>query len=112
MTIFRYTLNKTCIGSDEVSPHTGQNACLVTCQPCSTLCDTMDYIACQAPPSMGFFRQGHWSGLPSPPPGDLSDPGIELLSLMSPVLARGFFTTSITWDALGQHGHHQKVYKQ
>ena len=24
---------------------------------------------------MGFFRQEHWSGLPCPPPGDLSDPG-------------------------------------
>ena len=25
---------------------------------------------CQAPLSMGFFRQEHWSGLPRPPPGD------------------------------------------
>ena len=31
-----------------------------------------------------------WSGLPFPPPGDLSDPGIKLAS---PVLAGGFFTT-------------------
>ena len=29
-----------------------------------------------------------------PPPGDLPDPGIELLSLTSPVLASGFFTTT------------------
>ena len=34
-------------------------------------------IACQAPPSMGFFRQEYWSGLPCPPPGDLSNSGIE-----------------------------------
>ena len=33
----------------------------------------------QASLSMGFFRQEYWSGLP-PPPGDLSDPGIELAS--------------------------------
>ena len=33
--------------------------------------------ACQAPTSMGFYRQGYWSGLPFPSPGDLSDPGIE-----------------------------------
>ena len=33
--------------------------------------------ALQAPPSMGFPRQKYWSGLPSPPPGDLPDPGIE-----------------------------------
>ena len=29
------------------------------------------------PLSMGFFRQGYWSELPFPSPGDLSDPGIE-----------------------------------
>ena len=33
--------------------------------------------AYQAPPSMGFSRQEYWSGLPSPSPGDLSNPGIE-----------------------------------
>ena len=32
---------------------------------------------CQAPPSMEFFRQEYWSGLPLSPPGDLLDPGIE-----------------------------------
>ena len=37
-------------------------------------------IARQAPPSMGFSRQEYWSGLPSPSPGDLPDPGIELWS--------------------------------
>ena len=26
---------------------------------------------------MGFSRQGPWSGVPCPPPGDLSDPGME-----------------------------------
>ena len=31
----------------------------------------------QAPLSMGFSRQEHWSGLPFPPPGDLPDPRIE-----------------------------------
>ena len=31
----------------------------------------------QAPLSMGFPRQENWSGLPSPSPGDLPDPGIE-----------------------------------
>ena len=34
-------------------------------------------VACQAPLSMGFFRQEYWTGLPFPSPGDLSDPGIE-----------------------------------
>ena len=31
----------------------------------------------QVPLSMGFSRQGYWSGLPFPTPGDLSDEGIE-----------------------------------
>ena len=34
-------------------------------------------VAYQAPLSMGFFRQGYWSGLPFPSPGNLPDPGIE-----------------------------------
>ena len=34
-------------------------------------------VAYQAPPSVGFSRQEHWSGLPFPSPGDLPDPGIE-----------------------------------
>ena len=34
-------------------------------------------VAYQAPPSMGFSRQEHWSGLPFPSPGDLPKPGIK-----------------------------------
>ena len=51
-------------------------------------------VARQAPLSMGFSRQEYWSRLPFPTPGDLLDPGIKLVSLASPVLAGGFFTTS------------------
>ena len=43
-------------------------------------------VACQAPLSMGL--QEYWTGLPFPPPGNLSDPGIELAS---PALAGRFF---------------------
>ena len=49
-------------------------------------------IAHQAPLFMEFSRQEYWSGLPFPP-GDLPDPGIEPMSLVSPALAGGFFTT-------------------
>ena len=38
-------------------------------------------VAPQAPRSMGFSRQEHWSGLPCPPLGDLPHPGIEPRSL-------------------------------
>ena len=34
-------------------------------------------VAYQAPLSMGFSRQGYWSGLPFPSPGDVPDPGVE-----------------------------------
>ena len=54
----------------------------------------------QAPLSMGFSRQEYWSGLPCPPPWDLPNSGIELMSLMSPALAGGFFIASDTWDSL------------
>ena len=33
---------------------------------------------------MGFPRQEYWRELPLPSPGDLPEPGIEPLSLMSP----------------------------
>ena len=49
-------------------------------------------VARQAPLSTGFSRQEHWSGLPFPSPGDLPNPGIEPLSLMSP--AGKFVTTT------------------
>ena len=49
--------------------------------------------------SIGFSRQEYWSGLPCPPPGDLLDPGIKPMSLTSPALVAGFFTTSATWEA-------------
>ena len=60
---------------------------------------TLWTAARQAPLSMGFSRQEYWSGLPCPPPGNLPDPVIKPTSLMSPVLAGGFFTTSTTWEA-------------
>ena len=53
-------------------------------------------VTLQAPLLMGFSRQDYWSGLPCPPPGDLSDPGIKPASLLSPALAGRFFSTSAT----------------
>ena len=50
---------------------------------------------------MEFSRQEYWNGLLFPPPGDLFDPQIEPMSLMSPTLADNFFPTSTTWDAFG-----------
>ena len=36
-------------------------------QSCPTLCDPIDGTH-QVPPSMGFSKQEHWSGLPFPSP--------------------------------------------
>ena len=60
---------------------------------------TLQTVARQGPLSMGFSRQNYRSGLPCPPPGDLPGPGVKPVSLMSPALAGGFFTTSAMWEA-------------
>ena len=54
-------------------------------QLCLTLCDSTDY----SPPGSsvhGILRQEYCSGLLCSPPGDLPDPGIELISPASPTL--------------------------
>ena len=43
---------------------------------------------------MEFSMQEYWSGLPFLIPGDLPNPGIELMSLVSPTLTGRFLTTS------------------
>ena len=52
---------------------------------------TLWTVAHQASLSVGFSRQEYWTGLPCSPPGDLPNPGIELMSLMSPALAGVLF---------------------
>ena len=78
------------------------HACLLSCFSLIQLYVTLWTVAPQAPLSMGFSRQEYWSGFPYPPPGDLPDPWIKPRSVMSPALAGGFFTTSVTWEALTQ----------
>ena len=59
-----------------------------------TLCDMVDY----SPPGSsvhGVSREEYWSGMSSPLPGDLLNPGLEPMSLTSPVLT-GFFTIRAT----------------
>ena len=48
--------------------------CLVM-QSCANFCNPR--LHC----SWGFSRQEYWNGFPCPPPGDLSNPGIEPRSL-------------------------------
>ena len=51
-------------------------------------------VASQVPLSMGFPRREYWSGLPFPTLRDLSDPGIESASPVSPALPGRFFTSA------------------
>ena len=60
---------------------------------------TLWTVALQAPLSMGFFSQVHWSGMSCPPPGDLPYAGMKPTLLMFPALVGRFFTTSTTWEA-------------
>ena len=47
---------------------------------------TLWTVAHHTPLSVGIFKQGYWSRLPFPPPGDLPNPGVEPLSPASPAL--------------------------
>ena len=51
-------------------------------QSCRTLCDPID-SSHQAPPSLGFSRQEHWSGLPFPSPMQESEKWKWSRSVMS-----------------------------
>ena len=57
---------------------------------------------------MGFSRQGYWSGLPFPPPGDFPDLGIEpmspaLLADALPAEPFAFLQTSKPLESLGPY---------
>ena len=75
------------------------------------LCDPID---CSPPGSSvhGIPQQEYQGGLLCPPLGDLPNPGIEPVSLMSPALAASFFTTTATWEArcLSIHTWHLKIF--
>ena len=72
--------------------------CAKLLQSCLTFCYPMD---CSLPGSSVHWilqaRILQWVAMPSF--RDLPHPGIEPMSLMSPSLAGGFFTTSAVWEA-------------
>ena len=79
-------------------PQASNYHCMCACsatQSCQIV--TPRTVAHQAPLSMGFSRQEHWSGLPFPTPGDLPSPGVESASL---ALASRFFTTVLSGKTL------------
>ena len=60
--------------------------CVLSCFNCIQLFATLWTVACQGIVSIGVSRQEYWSGLPRPPPGDLSNSGMETGSPASPAL--------------------------
>ena len=50
---------------------------------------------------MGFSRQEYWSRMPFPSLGDLSNLGIEPMSLVSLALAVKYLYNWTTWEARG-----------
>ena len=70
------------------------HVCVPSHLSCIQLFVTLWTATCQASLSVGFSRQEYWSGLPCPPPGVLSHPGIKPASPLSPTLADIFFTTA------------------
>ena len=56
---------------------------------------TLWTVACQAPLSVELSRQEYWSELPCHFPGDLPNPVIKPVALVSPALANGIFFLSV-----------------
>ena len=50
---------------------------------------TLWTVVYQAPLFVGFPRQEYWGALPCPPPGNLPNPGMQPVPLMSPALVGG-----------------------
>ena len=72
---------------------------MLSCFSRVQLCESMDYSL----PGFSVHRilqarMLEWIAMHSP--GDLPDPGIKPMSLKSPSLVGGFFTTSTTWEGL------------
>ena len=74
------------VSTSYVFSHDSVHLCVCVCMlshVCVQLFATIWAVAHQASLSLGFPRQEYWSGLPFPPPGDLPDPGMEPVSLVS-----------------------------
>ena len=73
-------------------PHHQMQLLLVSSLSFITLV-TPGTVAHQDPLSMGFPRQEYWRGLPFPPSGDRSNPGMEPHVSCGSCIADGFFAT-------------------
>ena len=75
-----------------------QCGCVLSCFSCVWFFVTLWMVAHQAPLSIDFSRQEHWSGLPVPPPGGLLNPGVKPVAPYVSCVGRWVFTPSTTWE--------------
>ena len=66
--------------------HSSTAAAAKSLQLCPTLCDPLDRVAPQAPPSLGFSRQEYWSGLPFPSPMQMKEESESEVTQSCPTL--------------------------
>ena len=83
-------------------------ACMLSHFSCVRLFGTLWTVAYQTHLSIGFSKQEYWNGFICPLPGNLPDPEIQAMSLISSALSGRFFTISGTWKA---HILHIYIYK-
>ena len=79
--------------------------CGVVAKSCPTLVTPWS-VACQAPLSMRFSKQGYWSGVPFLSPGDVSNPGIKPRST---ALQADSLLTEPQGKLCGNSGYHQFI---
>ena len=79
-----------------VLPGAGLLLLLLSHFSCVQLCATPQMAAHQAPPSLGFSRQEHWSGLPSPSPVGLQALNLPLTNCATLILLCLNFTVCKT----------------
>ena len=84
------------MGPPNFPPHSS-GVCMLNRFSCIRLWETLWTAAHQTPLSMGFSRQGYWSGSHAFLQEIFPTQGLNPC-LMSPELAGGFFTTRATWD--------------
>ena len=68
MIVSSVILFSSCLNPSSIRVFSIKSAAAKLLQSCLTLCDPIDSSPPGPPPSLGFSRQEHWSGLPFPSP--------------------------------------------
>ena len=93
---------KNCACKDSMGQVGQWHTCVLNHFSCVQLFLSLWTVAHQAPLSKEFSRQEYWSGLPFPSPGDLPNPGIKPVTLVSPALQAYSLPSEPPEKALGK----------